>query len=154
MLGIGAFVLGSNESTTDATSASKVAQPSATKVAANKIASAPKVASESPTRPKDEEEDEGAEGYEARKAFVGVSPSQVKAGEKVKIELRGFAKNASVTVTVGTTTSTVKTDKNGKAELKVTAPKTVGTVAVSVTGTTSTGGSHTILKSFKVVVKK
>lgn len=154
MLGIGAFVLSSNDSTTAAKRPPKTAQPSTTKAAANKIASAPKVASESPTPPKGEEEDEGAEGYEARKAFVGVSPSQVKAGEKVKIELRGFAKSANVSVTVAGTTSTVKTDKNGKAELKVTAPKTAGTVAVNVTGPSSTGTTANISKSFKVVVKK
>lgn len=155
VLGIGAFVLSSNDSTTAAKRPAKTAKPSTTKTAANKITSAPKVESESPTPPTTAKKgDDAAEGYEAKKAFVGVSPAQVKAGEKIEIEIRGFAKSTTISVNVAGNTLSVKTDKNGKAQVKATVPKAAGTYTVDVTGTTGTGTTTTLSKSFKVVVKK
>lgn len=155
-LGIGAFVLSGADDTTAAKRPAKTVKTTTAKDAANKITGSTQVKSLPPVPPtkKSDDNDDEAEGYEAKKAFVGVSPRQVKPGERVEVEVRGFAKNTQISITVAGVPTVVTTDKNGKAKLRVTASRVANTYQVVVTGQSSLGTSVTIQKSFKVVAKK
>ena len=155
-LGIGAFVLSGADDTTAAKRPAKTVKTTTAKDAANKIAGSTEVKSLPPVPPTkdDNDNDDEAEGYEAKKAFVGVSPRQVKPGERVEVEVRGFAKNTQISITVAGVPTVVTTDKNGKAKLRVAASRVANTYQVVVTGQSSLGTSVTIQKSFKVVAKK
>ena len=155
-LGIGAFVLSGADDTTAAKRPAKTVKTTTAKDAANKITGSTEVKSLPPVPPTkdDDDNDDEAEGYEAKKAFVGVSPRQVKPGERVEVEVRGFAKNTQISITVAGVPTVVTTDKNGKAKLRVAASRVANTYQVVVTGKSSLGTSVTIQKSFKVVAKK
>jgi len=158
-LGIGAFVLSGADDTTAAKRPAKTVKTTTAKDAANKITGSTEVKSLPPVPPTKDDDDndndnDEAEGYEAKKAFVGVSPRQVKPGERVEVEVRGFAKNTQISITVAGVPTVVTTDKNGKAKLRVAASRVANTYQVVVTGKSSLGTSVTIQKSFKVVAKK
>ena len=154
-LGIGAFVLSGADDTTAAKRPAKTVKTTTAKDAANKITGSTQVKSLPPVPPtKDGDDNDEAEGYEAKKAFVGVSPREVKPGERVEVQVRGFAKNTQISITVAGVPTVVTTDKNGKAKLRVTASRVANTYQVVVTGQSSLGTSVTIQKSFKVVAKK
>jgi hypothetical protein len=88
---------------------------------------------------KDDSDDDG-DKYEARKKFVGVSPSKVRVGKTVEFQVRGFAPNSTVIVEVKkagspTISVSVPTNSKGRGKVKVLAPLQVGTYTVSAQGT-------------------
>jgi hypothetical protein len=110
------------------------------------------------------------DGYEARRVFVGVSPSVTVTGKTVQIEVRGFHAGENVVISIlpapsltGTPKAavtiaplTILTDKRGRGKLKYVVTQAPGRWVVTAQGTTpDTGGvfrsSATILK---VVLKK
>lgn len=168
---VGAFIIGGGDGSTEAKGATvTTAKSNDVKSGAQAIANAGgKVASESPAPPKSDDKDGkdkdgkscGAEvkddgKYEAKKAFVGASPSTARTGREIELKIRNFAPCSKVTVTVSNGTNSVivpelSTDKKGRVEYEFKAPAASQTsYVVTVVGT----GSKSATTSFKVVNKK
>lgn len=100
------------------------------------------------------------DGYEARRVFVGLSPSVAVPLREVRVELRGFVPFSTVNVatvpipgsgatSVGLTGGSVLVDKHGRGRLTITAPKGAGLYSV-----TASGGGRSSAAVLKVVLKK
>jgi hypothetical protein len=174
-IGVGAFVYaGSDNGGGKKSSATVVKQESAPTVTTEKKdepkpVTSNSVASETPT-PKpssddnvfhvgDDEKPE-LEGYEARRVFVGVSPSVAVVGRQLKVEVRGFTPGETVNVTftkiVGNQATlaggtTIVVDGRGRGKGAAVAPATGGIYSVKATGVTSGRSAGAALK---VVLKK
>jgi hypothetical protein len=156
-LGIGAFVIAGSDNHSEAKSPSTTAKNNEAKDAANEIVSAlPPVPGKHESDDKNDDgkkdDNEELDGYEAKKAFVGVSPSKVKAGKELEIEVRGFAPKIEVTVNISTsplTTIKLTTDKKGRAKWKGAAPTVIDTYAVI-----ASGGTRSASTTLTVVAKK
>ena len=185
-IGVGAFVYaGSDSGKGHKSSATVVKQESSpTVTTAKKDDPKPvttnSVASQSPV-PKpstddnvfhvgDDEQPE-LDGYEARRVFVGVSPSVVVPGKTIEIEVRGFHSKEPVNISIDpappkTQNSSVNvlpsqklvitTDKRGRGKMKIPVSLAPGRWVVTALGTVqdpnkSVRSSATILK---VVLKK
>jgi FlaG/FlaF family flagellin (archaellin) len=163
--GIGAFVIADgNESseakspTQKATTTTEKQEQKSTKDFALAVAGAAKTSSGAPVPKSDdkksddkksedqsddnESDDQGDDdnGYEARKQFVGVSPSKVKAGKTIEVQVRGFKPNVPVKVIATPKNggpvvelATIKPNSKGRGKLKVVAPA-VGEYKVSIDG--------------------
>jgi hypothetical protein len=100
------------------------------------------------------------DGYEARRVFVGVSPSVSVTGRKVEIQVRGFAAKETVNVTFSHSVNgidtlaggtTIVVDQRGRGKGNAVAPSTGGIYTVKAIGVTSGRSAGAILK---VVLKK
>jgi hypothetical protein len=115
------------------------------------------------------------DGYEARRVFVGVSPSVTVTGKTIQIDVRGFHANEPVTIYIdpapvpgnakssvvvppspGSVVVSITTDKRGRGKVKFVVTQAPGRWVVSAIGTVKDGqgavrSSATILK---VVLKK
>jgi hypothetical protein len=182
-IGVGAFVYagsdgggGKKSSATVVKEDSNTTTPTTAKKNDPQPVTTNSVASASPTpKPSDDnsnvfhpgEEDRAeVDGYEARKAFVGVSPSYTTTGRKLQVEVRGFGAFETVTVvfthpvldpTTGKLVVTeaggtkILTDKRGRGKAPAVAPLSADIYTVMADGGTSKRHAATILK---VVIKK
>jgi hypothetical protein len=100
------------------------------------------------------------DGYEARKVFVGVSPSYAVVGRKLEVQVRGFGPGEIVKVEFihsvnGVTTvgggADIKTDQRGRGKGPAVAPATGDVYLVKAVGQTS---KRSAAASLKVVLKK
>ncbi|MFZ4719502.1 MAG: hypothetical protein ACOYMR_08750 [Ilumatobacteraceae bacterium] len=169
---VGAFIIGGGDGSTEAKgSTSTTIKSNDVKSGAEAISNAgSKVASLSPAPAKSDDKDKDKDDkgkkcgsevnddgkYEAKKAFVGVSPSTARAGREVELKIRNFPPCSQVTITISNGTTSVNvpvlsTDKKGRAEKEFKAPaaSTVDYVVTAV-GT----GSTSATTSLKVVNKK
>jgi hypothetical protein len=125
---VGAFVIGGSDGSSEAKSPNKSASSdNSTKSAANQISGAIKVQSLPPLKPTksdddddDDNDDDDGKSYEARKPFVGVSPSRAQVGKDVEVQVRGFKPGVVVSVSLGNgKTISLVPDKQGRAKQKV-----------------------------------
>jgi hypothetical protein len=165
--GIGAFVIADGNESSEAkssattqkvTTTTEQQEQKSTKDFALAVAGAAKTSSGAPVPKSDdkksddkksedqnddnESDDQGDDdnGYEARKQFVGVSPSKVKAGKTIEVQVRGFKPGVAVTVIAtpknggsAITLATITPNSKGRGKLKVVAPA-VGEYKVSIDG--------------------
>jgi hypothetical protein len=185
-IGVGAFVYaGSDNGGGKKSSATVVKEESNTStvttvkqqapqpVTSNSVASAsptPKPTSDDAVFHVGDEEKPELDGYEARRVFVGVSPSVTVTGKTIQIEVRGFHANEPVVITIlpapsitgaqgAAVTSTglsILTDKRGRGKIKFTVTQAPGRWVVTAMGTTpdSSGAVRSSATILKVVLKK
>jgi hypothetical protein len=185
-IGVGAFVYAGSDSGSGKKSSATVVREQSNPTVTTAKKDDPKpvtsnsVASESPTpKPSTDDnvfhvgDDEKPEldGYEARRVFVGVSPSVTVTGKVIQIEVRGFHANEKVNIffdpapspgvtksaaVVPTSGITILTDKRGRGKLKFTVTQAAGRWVVSAIGTIpdSSGAMRSSATILKVVLKK
>jgi hypothetical protein len=191
-IGVGAFVYAGSDSGNGRKSSATVVKNDSVKEGSNTTVTTAKqqdppkpvtsnsVASDSPA-PKpvsgddvfhvgDDEKPE-LDGYEARRVFVGVSPSVTVTGKTIQIEVRGFHPGEAVTISidpapaVGNTNSasvlpssglSILTDKRGRGKIKFVVTQAAGRWVVSAIGTIpdSSGAKRSSATILKVVLKK
>ena len=163
-LGVGAFVFAGNDGGGKHKAAATIVKPEPKHdtTTTTKTTDPPKVASEAPVPTKRDDTDEifvfhtddkeELDGYEVRKAFVGVSPSVARPGRLIELEVRNFGPKEVVVVAIGVLpTITLTTDKHGRAKTKFVAPSVIGIYVVHAHGNTS---GRDAIGALKVVLKK